>query len=150
MHTACTYTVHRLDTLRNSTFYCHPNHTFFHFCCHSFWCKSNWVEITLISGFRRDVDEICGLLGYYTASCGNCLPTFRDNTSVPSSRVKSLDPWGWDRCSMQYAYAVWRVVMMHAWINWLLVLLLSVECCLFVFQYYNYQNKGKDKVCVFH
>jgi hypothetical protein len=24
----------------------------------------------LISGFRRDVDEICGLLGYYTASCG--------------------------------------------------------------------------------
>jgi hypothetical protein len=30
----------------------------------------------LISGFRRDVDEICGLLGYYAASCGNCLPTF--------------------------------------------------------------------------
>jgi hypothetical protein len=23
------------------------------------------------------------------ASCGNCLPTFRDNVSVPSSRVKS-------------------------------------------------------------
>jgi hypothetical protein len=33
--------------------------------------------------------EICGLLGYYAASCGNCLPTFRDNVSVPSSRVKS-------------------------------------------------------------
>jgi hypothetical protein len=45
--------------------------------------------LTLIAGFRRDVDEICGLLGYYTASCGNCLPTFRDNVSVPSSRVKS-------------------------------------------------------------
>jgi hypothetical protein len=29
---------------------------------------------TLISGFRRGVDEICGLLGYYTASCGNYLP----------------------------------------------------------------------------
>jgi hypothetical protein len=43
---------------------------------------------SLISGFRRDVDEICGLLGYYTASCGNYLPTFRDNVSVPSSRVK--------------------------------------------------------------
>jgi hypothetical protein len=27
------------------------------------------VYVTLISGFRRDVDEICGLLGYYTASC---------------------------------------------------------------------------------
>jgi hypothetical protein len=26
--------------------------------------------ITLISGFRRDVDVICGLLGNYTASCG--------------------------------------------------------------------------------
>jgi hypothetical protein len=32
--------------------------------------------------------EICPLLGYYAASCGNCLPTFRDNVSVPSSRVK--------------------------------------------------------------
>jgi hypothetical protein len=33
--------------------------------------------------------ETCGLLGYYTASRANCLPTFRDNVSVPSSRVKS-------------------------------------------------------------
>jgi hypothetical protein len=32
---------------------------------------------------------ICGLLGDYTASWGNYLPTFRDNVSVPSSRVKS-------------------------------------------------------------
>jgi hypothetical protein len=31
---------------------------------------------------------ICGLLGNYTASCGNYLPTFRDNISVLSSRVK--------------------------------------------------------------
>ena len=29
-------------------------------------------------------DVICGLLGNYTASCGNYLPTFRDNMSVPS------------------------------------------------------------------
>jgi hypothetical protein len=28
---------------------------------------------TLISGYRRDLDEICGLLGNYTASCGNYL-----------------------------------------------------------------------------
>jgi hypothetical protein len=52
---------------------------------------------TLISGFRRDVDEICALLGYYAASYGNCIPTFWDNVSVPSSRVKSLtvisDSW---------------------------------------------------------
>jgi hypothetical protein len=39
----------------------------------------------LILGFRLDVDEICALLGYYAASCGNCLPTFRDKVSVPSS-----------------------------------------------------------------
>jgi hypothetical protein len=43
---------------------------------------------TLISGFRRDVDEIGAVLGYYAASCGNCLPKFRDNVSFPFSRVK--------------------------------------------------------------
>jgi hypothetical protein len=32
--------------------------------------------------------EFCALLGYNAASCGNCLPTFRDNVSVPFSRVK--------------------------------------------------------------
>ena len=42
-----------------------------------------------ILGFRRDVDEIFALLGYYAVLCGKCLPTFRDNVSVPSSRVKS-------------------------------------------------------------
>ena len=36
---------------------------------------------TLISGFRRDV-EICALLGYYAAFCGNCLQTFRDNGPI--------------------------------------------------------------------
>jgi hypothetical protein len=40
------------------------------------------------SGMNMYVTEICGLLGNYTASCGNYLPTFRDNVSVPSSRVK--------------------------------------------------------------
>ena len=37
----------------------------------------------LILGVRRDVYQICALLGYYAASCGNCLPTFRDDISVP-------------------------------------------------------------------
>jgi hypothetical protein len=31
-----------------------------------------------ISGFRREVDENCALLGYYAVSRGNSLPTFRD------------------------------------------------------------------------
>jgi hypothetical protein len=47
------------------------------------------------------------LIGYYAASCGNCLPTFRDNVSVPSLRVKSrtLDPWiFWDTRPV-----VWRI-----------------------------------------
>jgi hypothetical protein len=44
------------------------------------------MKLSLISGFRRDVDEICPFLGYYAASCRNCLPTFLDNISVPSSR----------------------------------------------------------------
>jgi hypothetical protein len=42
----------------------------------------------VISGFRRDIDEIRALLGCYAASSGNPLPTFPDNLSVPYSRVK--------------------------------------------------------------
>jgi hypothetical protein len=42
----------------------------------------------VISGFRCDVDEICALLGYYTALSGSSVPTFRDNLSDPSSRAK--------------------------------------------------------------
>jgi hypothetical protein len=44
----------------------------------------------MISGFRRDVDDICLLVGYYAASCGNCLTAFWDNVSVPSSRGKNV------------------------------------------------------------
>jgi hypothetical protein len=44
--------------------------------------------ISVTSGFRRDVDQICALLRNYAASNDNPLPTFRDNVSVPSSRVK--------------------------------------------------------------
>jgi hypothetical protein len=57
------------------------------------------VGMCVISGFRRDVDEICALLGYYTALNGSSVPTFRDNLSVPYSRVKNSleDPWRWDR-----------------------------------------------------
>jgi hypothetical protein len=40
------------------------------------------------SGFRRDVDKTCAVLGCYTASSSNPLLTFRHNVSVPSTRVK--------------------------------------------------------------
>jgi hypothetical protein len=36
---------------------------------------------------KKKVD-IFALLGYYAALSGNSVPTFRDNISVPSSRVK--------------------------------------------------------------
>jgi hypothetical protein len=42
----------------------------------------------LISGFLREVYENCALLGYYAASSGNLLPTFRDKLSIPFSGVK--------------------------------------------------------------
>jgi len=42
----------------------------------------------MISGFRRELDENCALLGYFAVSSGNSLPAFRDNLSVQSSRVK--------------------------------------------------------------
>jgi hypothetical protein len=50
--------------------------------------KLQWkFHIIMISDFRRDVDEFCDLLGYYAASRGNCLPTFRDN-HLHGSRVR--------------------------------------------------------------
>jgi hypothetical protein len=39
----------------------------------------------MISGFRRDADEVCALLEYYAAFSDSSVPTFRDNLSVPSS-----------------------------------------------------------------
>jgi hypothetical protein len=42
--------------------------------------------------FRRDADEIYTLLRHYIAYSDNSLPTFRDNLSVPSQRIKKSDP----------------------------------------------------------
>jgi hypothetical protein len=52
--------------------------------------------VSLILGCRRDVDDFCTLLGCYAASCGNSLPTFRDNVLVPfasPSRNSYSDSW---------------------------------------------------------
>ena len=43
----------------------------------------------VIQAFHREGDEICALQGCCAAYSGNSLPTFRDNLSVPSSRVKN-------------------------------------------------------------
>ena len=56
----------------------------------------------MISGFRREVDEIGALLVYYAAYGGNSLLTFRDKLSVPYSGVKKSFEitWRWtDRIS---------------------------------------------------
>ena len=45
----------------------------------------------VISGCRQEVDEICALLCYYTASGGSFLTTFRDNLSAPYSGVNPVD-----------------------------------------------------------
>jgi hypothetical protein len=47
--------------------------------------------VTVISGFRRHVDEICALLGYYAAWCRNFLPTFRDVSIGLLSREDGTD-----------------------------------------------------------
>jgi hypothetical protein len=69
-------------------------HNYHHYRLMKFW------DVSVISGFRRDGDEICALLGYYATPSGNPLPTFRDIALVPSSNVtksRSLDPERWDR-----------------------------------------------------
>jgi hypothetical protein len=60
-------------------------------------CSTMDPVVSVISDFRRDVDEICALLGCYVASNDNPSATFQDNISVPSSKVKKftkkpLDP----------------------------------------------------------
>jgi hypothetical protein len=58
--------------------------------CVKFGYFDDQHEGCLLSGFHSDVDQICALLGHYTASNDNSIPTFRDNLSVPSSRVKNF------------------------------------------------------------
>ena len=43
----------------------------------------------VIADFRPEGDESCAVLGYYVASSGNYLPTFRDNLSAQSWRLKN-------------------------------------------------------------
>jgi hypothetical protein len=45
--------------------------------------EENRRFLSLISGFRCEVNENCALMGYYAASSGHSLPTFQDNLSVP-------------------------------------------------------------------
>ena len=57
---------------------------------------------SVISGFRREEDEIRALLGCYAASSGNFVPKFTDNLSVPSSGIQFVGnpEVGTDRLSL--------------------------------------------------
>ena len=48
----------------------------------NFYMNSGILMKCMISGFRRDADEICALLEYYAAYSDSSAPTFRDNPSV--------------------------------------------------------------------
>jgi hypothetical protein len=50
---------------------------------------STSIPVCVTSGFHREVDENCALLGSYVERRGNSLPKFRVNISVPSSGVKN-------------------------------------------------------------
>ena len=59
-------------------------------CRYVLKCKSSWVIWNNDqNGTKICVDGNFALLGYYAASSGNSLPTFRDNISVPTSRSKN-------------------------------------------------------------
>jgi len=50
----------------------------------------NTYLLCVFSGVRCEVQENCALLGYYVASSGTFVPTFRGNLSVLSSSVKKI------------------------------------------------------------
>jgi hypothetical protein len=73
--------------------------------------------VPAISGFRRDVGGICALLGYYTASSCNPVPTFRDN--IPShlqgstSRRLKMGPIGCPETSVKYHHLILRYIPVY-------------------------------------
>jgi hypothetical protein len=53
-----------------------------------FYVFINFVWILCDFSFRREVEAICAILGYYAAYSGNSLTMFRDNLSASSSMIK--------------------------------------------------------------
>jgi hypothetical protein len=74
----------------------------------SSWLQQGWTNFSAWIKFGSDFRlpqrcwcEICPLLRYYATSNGNTLPTFRDNVSVPSSRVKKSNNVSWTTWSLK-------------------------------------------------
>lgn len=49
----------------------------------------NSKELSVIPGFSHQAGENCASMSCYAASSGNLLATFRENLSVPPSRIKN-------------------------------------------------------------
>ena len=82
-------------------------------------CMTQYVQWqTNAIALKLIVEWICSFLDNYEASSGNSLPTFWDNLSLLSSRVKNprrvswiLDPWRWEwlvvlKCLRNYHYSL--------------------------------------------
>ena len=53
------------------------------------------MKLSLYAALNFKVDKVCAVRSYYAAYSGNFLPTFGDNLSVPSSRVKKSNKKTW-------------------------------------------------------
>jgi hypothetical protein len=99
----CTTALHRVATqlqLTNISYHIYiymlliKNQHIYNVCANCLFNKHFCIVCCFICFglcLRTDtIEENCALRGYYTVSNGNFLRTFRDNPSVPSSRVKIL------------------------------------------------------------
>jgi hypothetical protein len=66
-------------------------------------------KLGVISGIQSEVDEQYVLLGYYAASSGNFLPTFRANLSDLSSRFKNKKESLWHNTEL-IQVRMWAVI----------------------------------------
>jgi hypothetical protein len=96
------------------------------------------------SGEKAQRNKNCALLCYYAASSGNSLLTFRDNLSVPYSRLKNLrfgaqkslpllEGWSCWRYICTYIFSQWFIfiLFLHGWISFSVSFAVPYSCLLF-------------------
>jgi hypothetical protein len=78
------------------------------------YCTPILCILEFLYSFQRHISrtEICTLIWYYAAYSCNSLPTFRDNLSVPSSRVKKS---GTIRCVISHMSAELIYIAADGW-----------------------------------
>jgi len=85
--------------------YIHDNHTLLRHCV-----EINFADYLINSKYHStSSDESYTVLGYYAASSGNSLPTFRDTLSVPSSFLNlKMGPTGCPETSIRNSHYSFR------------------------------------------